>query len=52
MLGALGDINKISNPDHHAQVIKCLWELWQLLAKVSTPFVEDVCTHLPFVTYY
>lgn len=36
MLGALGDINKIKNPGHHAQVMKCLWDLWQQLAKVSS----------------
>ncbi|XP_071832893.1 ral GTPase-activating protein subunit alpha-1-like isoform X4 [Apostichopus japonicus] len=34
MLGALGDINKIKNPGHHAQVMKCLWDLWQQLAKL------------------
>lgn len=34
MLGILGDVNNISNPEIHAQVFDYLCELWQNLAKV------------------
>ncbi|KAM9294425.1 ral GTPase-activating protein subunit alpha-1 [Gastrophryne carolinensis] len=34
MLGILGDINHITNPEIHAQVFDYLCELWQNLAKI------------------
>ncbi|XP_071963778.1 ral GTPase-activating protein subunit alpha-2-like [Antedon mediterranea] len=34
MLGILGDVNKISNPRLHAEVMDCLCEYWQMLAKM------------------
>nr|DBA14266.1 TPA: hypothetical protein GDO54_005260 [Pyxicephalus adspersus] len=34
MLGILGDVNNISNPEIHAQVFDYLCELWQNLAKI------------------
>lgn len=36
MLGILGDVNSIKDPEIHAQVFDYLCELWQNLAKVST----------------
>ena len=37
MLGILGDVNTIKDPEIHAQVFDYLCELWQNLAKVSSP---------------
>lgn len=34
MLGILGDVNTIKDPEIHAQVFDYLCELWQNLAKV------------------
>ncbi|XP_078515486.1 ral GTPase-activating protein subunit alpha-1 isoform X2 [Lissotriton helveticus] len=34
MLGILGDVNNIANPEIHAQVFDYLCELWQNLAKI------------------
>ncbi|XP_068110135.1 ral GTPase-activating protein subunit alpha-1 isoform X5 [Hyperolius riggenbachi] len=34
MLGILGDVNNITNPEIHAQVLDYLCELWQNLAKI------------------
>ncbi|KAM8921683.1 ral GTPase-activating protein subunit alpha-1 isoform 1-T1 [Pelodytes ibericus] len=34
MLGILGDVNNITNPEIHAQVFDYLCELWQNLAKI------------------
>lgn len=34
MLGILGDVNCIKDPEIHAQVFDYLCELWQNLAKV------------------
>lgn len=34
MLGILGDVNSIMDPEIHAQVFDYLCELWQNLAKV------------------
>lgn len=34
MLGILGDVNSIKDPEIHAQVFDYLCELWQNLAKV------------------
>lgn len=36
MLGILGDVNCIKDPEIHAQVFDYLCELWQNLAKVCT----------------
>lgn len=36
MLGILGDVNCIRDPEIHAQVFDYLCELWQNLAKVCT----------------
>lgn len=36
MLGILGDVNTIKDPEIHAQVFDYLCELWQNLAKVNT----------------
>lgn len=36
MLGILGDVNCIKDPEIHAQVFDYLCELWQNLAKVRT----------------
>lgn len=36
MLGILGDVNAIMDPEIHAQVFDYLCELWQNLAKVKT----------------
>lgn len=36
MLGILGDVNGIKDPEIHAQVFDYLCELWQNLAKVRT----------------
>lgn len=36
MLGILGDVNSIMDPEIHAQVFDYLCELWQNLAKVKT----------------
>lgn len=36
MLGILGDVNSIKDPEIHAQVFDYLCELWQNLAKVRT----------------
>lgn len=36
MLGILGDVNTIKDPEIHAQVFDYLCELWQNLAKVRT----------------
>lgn len=36
MLGILGDVNSIKDPEIHAQVFDYLCELWQNLAKVCT----------------
>lgn len=41
MLGILGDVNTIKDPEIHAQVFDYLCELWQNLAKVSTD--KSVC---------
>lgn len=35
MLGILGDVNTIMDPEIHAQVFDYLCELWQNLAKVK-----------------
>lgn len=35
MLGILGDVNSIKDPEIHAQVFDYLCELWQNLAKVN-----------------
>lgn len=35
MLGILGDVNSIMDPEIHAQVFDYLCELWQNLAKVK-----------------
>lgn len=37
MLGILGDVNTIKDPEIHAQVFDYLCELWQNLAKVKEP---------------
>ena len=37
MLGILGDVNTIKDPEIHAQVFDYLCELWQNLSKVCTP---------------
>lgn len=37
MLGILGDVNSIKDPEIHAQVFDYLCELWQNLAKVRLP---------------
>lgn len=36
MLGILGDVNSIKDPEIHAQVFDYLCELWHNLAKVNT----------------
>ena len=36
MLGIMGNINHIKDPEIHATVFKHLIELWQMLANVST----------------
>ena len=35
MLGILGDVNEIKNPDIHQRVFKHLNELWDVLFKVG-----------------
>lgn len=40
MLGILGDVNTIKDPEIHAQVFDYLCELWQNLAKVCTDAQE------------
>lgn len=44
MLGALGDINAIKDPDIHAQVLEYLCDLMELLIKVPSSRVSEVCT--------
>ncbi|XP_071509719.1 ral GTPase-activating protein subunit alpha-1-like [Diadema antillarum] len=34
LLGILGDINQISDPRLHWVVLECLWDIWQMLAKI------------------
>lgn len=41
MLGILGDVNSIKDPEIHAQVFDYLCELWQNLAKVGTRTVHS-----------
>lgn len=41
MLGILGDVNSIKDPEIHAQVFDYLCELWQNLAKVSTHTIHS-----------
>lgn len=41
MLGILGDVNTIKDPEIHAQVFDYLCELWQNLAKVSTDTIHS-----------
>lgn len=46
MLGILGDVNTIKDPEIHAQVFDYLCELWQNLAKVcpdTTILVDAFC---------
>ena len=40
MLGILGDVNTIKDPEIHAQVFDYLCELWQNLAKVCADAYE------------
>lgn len=44
MLGILGDVNSIKDPEIHAQVFDYLCELWQNLAKVSTDIHSQYTT--------
>lgn len=46
MLGILGDVNSIKDPEIHAQVFDYLCELWQNLAKVCMD------THSYYITNY
>lgn len=41
MLGILGDVNSIKDPEIHAQVFDYLCELWQNLAKVNIHMYTD-----------
>ena len=43
MLGILGDVNTIKDPEIHAQVFDCLCELWQNLAKVNVLLLLKEC---------
>nr|XP_032804203.1 ral GTPase-activating protein subunit alpha-1-like isoform X3 [Petromyzon marinus] len=50
MLGALGDINAIPDPDIHAQVLDYLCELWDSLAKIRDNLgisLDNQCTPEP-----
>jgi hypothetical protein len=42
MLGALGDVNQLTNPALHSQVFEYLVELCDTLAKVRTMLEDDV----------
>lgn len=44
MLGILGDVNSIKDPEIHAQVFDYLCELWQNLAKVRTETYSEPAT--------
>lgn len=44
MLGILGDVNSIKDPEIHAQVFDYLCELWQNLAKVCADKYDDYTT--------
>ena len=35
MLGILGNVNKIKEPQIHAKVFECLTSIWNMLAKVT-----------------
>jgi hypothetical protein len=41
MLGALGDVNQLTNPALHSQVFEYLVELCDTLAKVRTILEDD-----------
>lgn len=45
MLGILGDVNSIKDPEIHAQVFDYLCELWQNLAKVGADSLLMNCFH-------
>ncbi|KAM3917982.1 ral GTPase-activating protein subunit alpha-1 isoform 4-T4 [Leptodactylus fuscus] len=50
MLGILGDVNNISNPEIHAQVFDYLCELWQNLAKIRDNLgisLDNMCSPPP-----
>ncbi len=40
MLGSLGDINKIDDPENYAQVLEYLCDLTDVLIKVTNPLVQ------------
>lgn len=44
MLGILGDVNSIKDPEIHAQVFDYLCELWQNLAKVRIETYSEPAT--------
>ncbi len=41
MLGSLGDINKIDDPENYAQVLEYLCDLTDVLIKVTNPLVPS-----------
>lgn len=46
MLGILGDVNSIMDPEIHAQVFDYLCELWQNLAKVKANKQKNLLSKL------
>lgn len=40
MLGALGDVNEITDPDIHARVYECLCDLLDTMLKVCAKFLK------------
>lgn len=54
MLGILGDVNSIKDPEIHAQVFDYLCELWQNLAKVCNHTFQQILVSLRsfFVTKF
>lgn len=52
MLGILGDVNTIKDPEIHAQVFDYLCELWQNLAKVRNHTAIRLCTQYKNGSYW
>lgn len=43
MLGALGDVNKLENPNLHEQLFRFLLDLYEIMTKVSKPVHHKMC---------
>ena len=52
VLGILGNVNTIKNPAIHANVLKCLTSIWNMLAKVTFTLSFNLKTHLRFYKCY